>query len=343
MKMKVTAPLLLALVLAVAPGLARADDTTLDFSPFGTGEKLSDLGNGVTIEAWKRPYNPRPRSNGSLRPWQPMVSATAMIFNSSSPTGGDEDLGTPNEDFGGPGIGIKGKEGSPVENRYPLGNVVIISEDDDSSDPDDEGNGGSLIFNFPAPVNLKEVGLLDNEEGTIFTATLNSNETVTEVAGQGGDNSYEAIVFGDSSMLKGVKQLNITMGGSGAITHITTTPFETGDPKSGNKTRAGGDPVSENRWSLLAELHGIIWSLLCSPIHLFFSMHSISRLGPASSLTTTENAILYWSTIPPLPMDWGCACTSVQPVSNTTHTLNALHFKLAPTSLNLPMIWTSGC
>ena len=87
-----------------------------------------------------------------------------MIFDSSHPTGGDEDLGTPNKDFGGPGVGNAGKRGKPMENSVSQRNVVIISEDEDSSDPDDHGKGGVLKFVFTNPVDLKEVGLLDNEE-----------------------------------------------------------------------------------------------------------------------------------------------------------------------------------
>ncbi|MEE8525840.1 MAG: hypothetical protein V3T72_18040 [Thermoanaerobaculia bacterium] len=32
----------------------------------------------------------------------------AMIFDTANPTGGDDDLGTPNQDFGGPGVGSGG-------------------------------------------------------------------------------------------------------------------------------------------------------------------------------------------------------------------------------------------
>ena len=190
-----------------------AQEVIVDFSGFEKGDRLSNLGNGVSVVAWKR--------QGSKS--GPLVPATAMIFDTSSPTGDDPDLGTPNEDFGGPGKGKAGKEGKPTENRFFQGNVVIISEDDDSSDPDDHGKGGTLLFTFDVPVDLKEVGLLDNEEGTIFTAQLASGATVQKIAGQGGDNSYEPILFDGSSpvgALDRVVQLNITMGGSGAITHI---------------------------------------------------------------------------------------------------------------------------
>jgi len=257
-------PLLLALALGVAPGSAsQPNPKYIDFSNFSKGDRLSDLGDGASVVAWKR--------NGSYT--GPLVPATAMIFDTANPSGQDPDLGTPNKDFGGPGIGIAGKEGEPTENRFFQGNVVIISEDDDSSDPDDHAYGGSLLFTFDAPVDLQEVGLLDNEEGTIFTALLASGATVQKIAGQGGDNSYEAIEFGGSSpvgALDNVVQLNITMGGSGAITHLfmvesvgpptplpsTPAPTPAPTPCTGNiipgvsgenNGQCGGDPVSENR------------------------------------------------------------------------------------------------
>jgi len=40
-----------------------------------------------------------------------------IIFNSSNPTGGDLDLGTPHQDFGGPGIGVGGANNQPGENN----------------------------------------------------------------------------------------------------------------------------------------------------------------------------------------------------------------------------------
>jgi len=57
-----------------------------------------------------------------------------MIFDSSHPSGGDFDLGTPNEYYGGPGKGVAGGPG-PTQNDKALGNVVIVSEDGDSTDP----------------------------------------------------------------------------------------------------------------------------------------------------------------------------------------------------------------
>ncbi len=53
----------------------------------------------------------------------------AIIFNSAQPTGGDFDLGTPHQDFGGPGIGAGGSAGSPHENKRPLGNLLVVGSD----------------------------------------------------------------------------------------------------------------------------------------------------------------------------------------------------------------------
>lgn len=140
--------------------LARNDDDGIvDFSNFGVGESVTLLEYGITVTAKKRQWK-----NG------PFVDATAMIFDSENPSEGDRDLGTPNRDFGGPGVGRAGRKGQPHENSEPRGNVLIISQDDDPSVPNDERFGGYFLFEFETPMVLKEIGLLDNEENTEFDA-----------------------------------------------------------------------------------------------------------------------------------------------------------------------------
>jgi len=51
-----------------------------------------------------------------------------VLFDSQNPTGGDADLGTPNVDFGGPGVGWGGSSGRPGENDSSWGNLLIIAE-----------------------------------------------------------------------------------------------------------------------------------------------------------------------------------------------------------------------
>ncbi len=99
-------------------------------------------------------------------PWGITVSATggsgdAMIFDGANPTGGDDDLGSPHESFGGPGEGADGAFGLVGENRIPQRRILIISEDGDQSDPDDNAVGGTLIFDFDRDLNMNELLFLD--------------------------------------------------------------------------------------------------------------------------------------------------------------------------------------
>jgi len=74
---------------------ALIESFVIDFEDYNTGDIVSEIFiidsfenvqvKGITMEF--------PNSNA------------AMIFDSSNPTGGDFDLGTPNEAYGGPGIG----------------------------------------------------------------------------------------------------------------------------------------------------------------------------------------------------------------------------------------------
>ena len=76
----------------------------------------------------------------------------AQLFDTGNPTGGDVDLGTPNEQYGGPGIGAGGASNTEFQ-----GNALIISED--CGVPAE--TEGQLIFTFDCSVTIKTVDLLD--------------------------------------------------------------------------------------------------------------------------------------------------------------------------------------
>lgn len=150
-----------------------------------------------------------------------------MIFDTSNPTGGDNDLGTPNQDFGGPGVGSGGSSGSPGVNNVPLGNVLILSEDGDSSDPDDNESGGTLTFSFSTPLDLSGVQILDvesSETGGIITAYDASNSVIaTASIGGFGNNSVQTVLISADQ----VSQLDVHFAGSGAVAELllcTDTP-----------------------------------------------------------------------------------------------------------------------
>lgn len=148
---------------------------TVDFAGLSAGDIVTNLQHGITVSSKKR--------QGSKT--GPLVDASAMIFDSENPTGGDVDLGAPNADFGGPGKGGAGKNGSEVANTESRGMILIISEDDNSNNPDDHRFGGYITFDFAEPMVLENIGLLDNEEDTIFEVVTPEGDEIEIVAGQG--------------------------------------------------------------------------------------------------------------------------------------------------------------
>ena len=166
-----------AFALGAASGqniLARPDEGIVDFSNFGVGESVTLLEYGISVTAQKRRHKDGP-----------FIDATAMIFDSENPPEADKDLGTPNRDFGGPGVGPEGRKGQPHENAEPQGNVLIISQDDDPSVPNDHRFGGYILFEFETPMILKEIGLLDNEEDTEFDVEPVDDEPQTLLDNEG--------------------------------------------------------------------------------------------------------------------------------------------------------------
>jgi hypothetical protein len=166
---------------------------------------IRDLGDGITVVTAYR------HGNGDQ-----LELADAMIFNSSDPTGDDYDLGTPHESVGGPGQGAGGRQGQPFANVVARGQILIISEDGFSSDPDDEAAGGLLDFTFARPLYIRDIGLLDNEEGVRILAITSDGQTKEiDVPGR-GNNSFETV----SLRLSNVVVLSIDFFGSAALTHI---------------------------------------------------------------------------------------------------------------------------
>ena len=180
---------------------------TIDFEDFEKGDKVSHVGYGVNVAAIKIVK----RLKGTT------AVASPMIFDTSNPTGGDVDLGTPNEDFGGPGVGVDGKLGASLENSKALGNVLIISEDENSAAPDDSKFGGTFFFTFNDVKYVESIGFLDHDVGSVSIELFKQDNTTEEIlVSTGGDNGYEEVMI-DRKLLTG---MNVHCKSSCAITHV---------------------------------------------------------------------------------------------------------------------------
>ncbi len=141
-----------------------------------------------------------------------------IVFDSANPTGQDEDLGTPNELYGGPGIGDAG-----ASNQVAMDNILIVAEDvvdnnndDLVDDPDDESQGGRFVFDFGDNVQLTEVVIVDIEETSGTISTDESDVNIPDT----GDNSVQVHPLDDST-----DSLVVILSGSGAVGRVAYCPL----------------------------------------------------------------------------------------------------------------------
>jgi len=155
---------------------------------------------------------------------------TALIFDTTNPTGGDDDLGTPNQAFGGPGIGAGGASG-PFANDRVLNNVLIVGEDlvdadnDGLVDDPDDGDllGSAMMFDFSAiaPVTMTRINYLDIESKEVGATIELFGDVGQSLAlfdmPPTGDNGRFALSLGPTA---GVYRAVVTLHGSGAIDYL---------------------------------------------------------------------------------------------------------------------------
>ncbi len=201
----------------------------------------------------------------------------AVVFDSANPTGGDVDLGTPNEVFGGPGVGAGGE----TSNDTALGNVLIVAEnlvdsdsDDLVDDPDDADLAGAYLeFRFSKKVTVNSVTIMDvereeGEDGTFLVLSGPGIPTSLIAIPPTGDNGVVTI---DGIGLAGVKTLRVQLNGSGAVSSvvvnageervcwITTGGFQNAGVQSGGKDFTfGGNvgPPPSGSWEVIDHVTG---------------------------------------------------------------------------------------
>lgn len=159
-------------------------------------------------------------------------SGDVIIFNSSAPTGGDWDLGTPNSAFGGPGQGSGGTNPNGL-NNIAEGNLIILAENtnDNNSDglvdnPDDDASGGTITFDFENPMTLKDITLvdLDDNANNFFKIYFADNRPPLVIScPQLGNNSRKVVPLTEADLTDAdnVVRMEVTFAGSGAISGMS--------------------------------------------------------------------------------------------------------------------------
>lgn len=148
------------------------------------------------------------------------TSHPLMIFDTSEPNG-DKDLGTPNTDFGGPGVGDGGAADMPGRNGLPRGQILIVSEDGNQDDPNDYDGPSVIDFHFDPPMPLvTEVHILDidNEAnaGVVTAYDADGFPIQSQPLLPLGNNSFQVVPIGAFN----VSRLEISVGASAGISGI---------------------------------------------------------------------------------------------------------------------------
>ena len=190
------------------PACSRVLD--FDADPAGAtidpGEDLSEVyaAWGVHLETWDV---------------EGVVPGLGVAFDSSAPPGTDYDLGTPNERYGGPGLGDGGDT-----NDEPLHNLLVRAEDPTDADgdgrvdtPDDHRDGALFAWRFDDPMCVVSLDLVDidtSEKQASVTLLDAADQVLAEAGTLGlGDNSREAMAFD----VCGVSGIEVLLPGSGGL------------------------------------------------------------------------------------------------------------------------------
>ncbi|HHG83435.1 MAG TPA: T9SS type A sorting domain-containing protein, partial [Bacteroidetes bacterium] len=153
-----------------------------------------------------------------------------VIFDSGNPTGGDADLGTPHQDFGGPGIGLGGALGALGQNDVALGNLLVIADNELDvnmdgliDDPGDEAAGGEIRINFARPFYVESLTLVDLDNGNGFIRVAHHGSQTTDFSIPGwGDNAVTAVPIA----LDSVHSVRVVLPGSGGIAALAYCPLD---------------------------------------------------------------------------------------------------------------------
>ncbi len=148
----------------------------------------------------------------------------AVIFDSANPTGGDYDIGTPNQSFGGPGSGSGGAASGDGPNGIAQGKVLISQEHGYdrgdgiiSTEPDDQTGGGSIVFDFDSATRVVSVEMLDvHSGGQIVARDAHGNAIATAPILSLGTNAFQVVGI----EADGVRQLSVDFADTATVASL---------------------------------------------------------------------------------------------------------------------------
>ena len=223
--LRITLPGLLAAALLPAALWATPLDFGAALQDFETGEEVGTVeASGATMTVFCENEGGGPD--------------LCIIFDTEEPSGGDWDLGAPNQDFGGPGLGEGGQTGKEGQNENVLGNILIIAENDEDVNedgfvdvPDDESGGGvvRLQFSHAGRLSLTLIDV-DEDEDEPKLVLWKEGEIVETVEGESpGDNGVQHLDLGWAGDIDAV---DIELDGSTGIAEIVLDVISVGVAQS---------------------------------------------------------------------------------------------------------------
>jgi hypothetical protein len=151
-----------------------------------------------------------------------VFGGAARVLNTIKPfCNKDPDLCTPNQSFGGPGVGVGGAVGLVGENEFYQDNALFIQESKKLKE-DDNAIGGSVLFRLNTVTDFVSLtfGILDmdsEESSFIAVNDLFAIPSVIKAIPSLGDNSFQQVIFPG---VKYVGSFSVSFGGSGALSYI---------------------------------------------------------------------------------------------------------------------------
>jgi hypothetical protein len=209
-------------VVGTGPGCGCGEEAfTFNFDNFDDAQYITTIStNNLFVKAIGQGEAFTPDVNFIHQP----PGGAARIFDSSNPTPGDLDLGSPNDTCGGPGVGVAGEINKPGENCVPQKNVLIVQRRE-KVNPDDAEGGGSFYFTLDPSTQWRLIALavLDqplNARVTITTTNRFDGDQFTSYFDGLGPNAYQAVSLFEGAPIRYNSEFRVDFPEDGAIAWI---------------------------------------------------------------------------------------------------------------------------